>query len=173
MWWHGAEMCDLEGVVKTIANKNKVVFVFPKASIASVGRDYLHDVVIEMGYYMNKLEDDDCKVTMWADRPQAYANEFISESDIFVPNTACGGTRKLKIRGFGLLLLSRASMSEKWFVEEIQLLPREHMYQWESGAYFWFDYLPGLAKDANIDENDLHYRFVSQCSFDQLTFGER
>lgn len=171
MWWHGADMCDVEGVIKTVANKDKVVFTFFTYKEAEIARDYLHSVIIDYSYYMDKTRDKAYEVTIWAGRLLAATNNIFADSDSYLPNDGCGGTRRVKIRGFGLLLLSRDSIDQSWFVEEIQLQPREHMYIWESGAYFWHDWLPALAESCNMDLEMLRYRFASQCSFNDLNIG--
>lgn len=174
IWWVGAEISELSDVIKIEASTDKVIFTFPTGIATDKGRDQLHDITIDLGYFMyHRAEDKPGEVTIVRDRPQAHSYEFISESDIFEPNAGCGGSRRLIVRGFGLLLLIRSSMDEPWFVEEVQLKPREHMYQWESGAYFWYDYLHGMAKEYNINVEDLQYRFASMCNFNDLNFGER
>lgn len=80
----------------------------------------------------------------------------------------------IEISGFGMLMLASdlASESGLLFVTNIILVDPLDKILFESSAYFWYDYLPSIAKQHMVDLDQLRYICAAYSVLDKLRYDD-
>jgi len=153
-WIITPDLTELDDVVSLHATHESAIFEFPTKMAQETGKDVIHDAAVTMGWYM-PIEDNDGTVRVFCQRPLAPLDHIVTS----VVHSE-GTNVTIRVEGFATIKLIDYK-DPSMFVEEITLLPREHSYSFECGAWFWFEYLPILAKTLNVEEDQLKYAAAS------------
>ena len=76
---------------------------------------------------------------------------------------------RIFVEGLGDLVV-RLEAGDKPFVEHVDLLEGDNRMLVSDGATYWFDYLPQLALDANVDEDQLKFVLAGLNILDKLRY---
>lgn len=161
LWWTGAHMEDIDDVISVTSTRDSLSLEFPNVMSAETGRDSIHDAVMDMGWYMNSNQDNAGFVTVWRKSPVALTSPIAIEYDKIIDDS-----RIIIVRGFATLIVEESD-----YISSLELLPREHMYRFESMS-FWNEWLRKLAKVLDLDYGMLQFAFALEHSLADLPHEE-
>ncbi len=80
--------------------------------------------------------------------------------------------KSITIPGFATLYVDNDITEDGWFVNSVKLDMLSTAREFESGAYFWHDYIPEVARDANINLDQLYYELASINVLDKIKYED-